>query len=209
MQERDVHLSNWYTFKELPQNIFRHFVSRRNTGKIEFDTNSFHNPAAQDSALSFVSFADSDEIKEQLPAITTFIRQKKFHHQKQCSIHYKLPRQLSYIFRKETMLASRGLVGHEMSNRSKSFYFKRGQLKDDRLYFTNLQKEKRYREVVGYSTRNERLRYWHYAVSGKPDFHPIPHLAIKGHVLFSNDGTKIWESKDKLAKARRSQCKSW
>jgi hypothetical protein len=28
-------------------------------------------------------------------------------------------------------------------------------------------------------------------------------------VVFTNDGTTIWESKKKLASARRSQCKSW
>jgi hypothetical protein len=32
---------------------------------------------------------------------------------------------------------------------------------------------------------------------------------LKGHVLFSNDGVTLWKSKEKLAKARRSQCKNW
>jgi hypothetical protein len=32
---------------------------------------------------------------------------------------------------------------------------------------------------------------------------------MKSHVLFSDDGFTIWDSADRLAKARRSQCKSW
>jgi hypothetical protein len=32
---------------------------------------------------------------------------------------------------------------------------------------------------------------------------------IKGHVLFSDDGLRLWASKDRLAKARRNQCKNW
>jgi hypothetical protein len=96
-----------------------------------------------------------------------------------------------------------------MSNRSKSFFFRKGVIPDDRLFFEGVNGRSTYRDVVGYSTRNERLRHWHYAISGRADLHPVPHFVIKGHVLFSNDGETIWASKDKLAKARRSQCKNW
>ena len=32
---------------------------------------------------------------------------------------------------------------------------------------------------------------------------------IKPHVLFSDDGRIIWGNKDRLHKARRSQCRNW
>jgi hypothetical protein len=34
-------------------------------------------------------------------------------------------------------------------------------------------------------------------------------FVIKGHVVFSDDGSTIWTSNDKLHRARRSQCKNW
>jgi len=46
-------------------------------------------------------------------------------------------------------------------------------------------------------------------VQARPLVHPTLAYIFKSHVLFSNDGTTIWESKKKLASARRSQCKSW
>jgi TIR domain-containing protein len=212
LQEPDEHLSNWYRFKKLPEIVFHHYVSRRNLGQITFDTDSFQSLAARDSAISFVSFARSQELESQLP-FDHYISKTEEIPIETAMVDWPLgySRQLNYILRKswENFVSGCGLVSYEMSNRSKSFYFRRGQVKDDRLFFTNTDNEKKYREVVGYSTRNERLRYWHYAVSGKPDFKPIPHFIVKGHVLFSNDGLKIWESKENLAKARRSQCKNW
>ena len=69
--------------------------------------------------------------------------------------------------------------------------------------------------MVGYSTRTNPTtgvsvkRFWHYALQARPLVHPTLAYIFKSHVLFTNDGTSIWESKKRLASARRSQCKSW
>jgi hypothetical protein len=42
----------------------------------------------------------------------------------------------------------------------------------------------------------------------QPFSHSLAYI-FKSHVLFTSDGTAIWESKKRLASARRSQCKSW
>jgi hypothetical protein len=39
--------------------------------------------------------------------------------------------------------------------------------------------------------------------------HPIQAYVMKPHVVFTNDGLTVWESKKRLAAARRSQCKDW
>lgn len=54
-----------------------------------------------------------------------------------------------------------------------------------------------------------KLRYWHYALSGKPVIRPETLFLIKGHVVFSDDGFSLWTNKDQTAKARRNQCKNW
>src|SRR5262249_41448928 len=43
----------------------------------------------------------------------------------------------------------------------------------------------------------------------RPLVRPTLAYIFKSHVLFTNDGVTIWESKKRLASARRSQCKSW
>jgi len=98
---------------------------------------------------------------------------------------------------------------YELSNRAKCFYFLLGTVMDNRLFFEGVGGKRTYRDVVGYATRLDRRRYWHYGINAKPVLYPVPHYVVKGHVLFSDDGRKLWDSKERLAKARRNQCKNW
>lgn len=83
------------------------------------------------------------------------------------------------------------------------------------MFFTGVNGEKTYRAMVGFSTQTNPVtglsvkRFWHYAVQARPLVHPTVAYIFKSHVLFTNNGTTIWESKKRLASARRSQCKSW
>ncbi len=54
-----------------------------------------------------------------------------------------------------------------------------------------------------------RGRTWHFALSADVYLEPRPLYAIYSHVLFSEDGTKIWESDARLHRARRTACKDW
>jgi hypothetical protein len=42
-------------------------------------------------------------------------------------------------------------------------------------------------------------------MQARPLVHPAPAFVFKPHVLFTNDGLTLWESKKRLASARRSQ----
>ena len=56
--------------------------------------------------------------------------------------------------------------------------------------------------MVGYSTRTNPTtgvsvkRYWHFAMQARPLVHPAPAFVFKPHVVFTNDGLTIWESKE-------------
>jgi len=46
-------------------------------------------------------------------------------------------------------------------------------------------------------------RYWHFGIQGKALLYPQLLFIIKAHVVFSDDGYKIWKSKARLHKALR------
>lgn len=50
---------------------------------------------------------------------------------------------------------------------------------------------------------------WHYGLSGDVTLEPEPSFILRGHVLFSDDGTSLWDSKARLHRARRSACSNW
>jgi hypothetical protein len=89
------------------------------------------------------------------------------------------------------------------------------QVPGDKVFFPGVDGGPTYRAMVGYSTRANPTtgvsakRYWHYAIQARPQVHPTFAYIFKSHILFTSDGKTIWESKKKLAPARRSQCKSW
>lgn len=213
VRERDEHLSNWFTIQGLPEKIHRHLVSRDRIGKIEFDTAAFPYPSVQDTDFSFLSFAKANLFAGQLPA----------HHvitgTEECGLQSIFdrtaprgyPALLTQLLRLawEMRMEKTALSVYELSNRAKCFYFLLGTVPENRLFFEGVEGKKTYREVVGYATRLERRRYWHYGINAKPFLHPVPHYVIKGHVLFSDDGLRLWDSKERLAKARRNQCKNW
>ncbi len=213
LQEPDEHLSNWFPIGGLPKVLYRHLVTRTGIGKIEFEATTFEWPAVNDTDLSFLSFAKAEDFKGMLPPYLLI------EHTSKVAIESILertaprgyPAHLTQLLRIawERAMARTTLRIYELSNRAKCFYFVRGVVENDRLFFEGVDGKRCHRDVIGHSTRMDRTRYWHYGINAKPALYPEPHYIMKGHVLFSNDAITLWKSKDKLAKARRSQCKNW
>lgn len=94
-----------------------------------------------------------------------------------------------------------------MADGSKVYWFKHGLISKDTVYFTGLNGKRTHRQVVG--RNNPRDRYWHFGVRALPMTFPLRAYAVKGSVVFSDDGQHLWESRAKLHSARRSECKNW
>ncbi len=114
----------------------------------------------------------------------------------------------------EQLCAQRGLGRHEMANRAQCSFFPSGLLDGDRVTFTRSDGRTAWRKLVGHKSRRapdgqRRLRHWHFGITARPLFEPIPVLALLPHVVFSDDGKHIWDNPDRLHRARRSQCKDW
>jgi hypothetical protein len=102
-----------------------------------------------------------------------------------------------------------------LANEKRSYYFKLDFLENDKIPFVDMDGKKRHRDMVGYKTIKKyedgqsKKRFWHFSVEARPMLNPVYGFQIKYHVIFSDDGKNIWESKERLHRARRSQCKEW
>ena len=213
IDEMDEHLSNWFPITNLPKTLYRHIVTREGIGKLEVDASSLPYPAVNDDDFSFLTFAKAEDFAGHLPPkiYIADTQQPVLQSILDRTAPRGYPAHLTQLLRMawERMGEKTKLHTYDLSNRAKCYYFTKGLIENDRLFFAGVGGRKAYRDIIGYSTRLERLRYWHYGINAKPALHPTPHFVLKGHVLFSNDGVSIWKSKEKLAKARRSQCKNW
>jgi hypothetical protein len=50
--------------------------------------------------------------------------------------------------------------------------------------------------------------WWHFAIQAKLQIRDDLTLSLKSHVVFS-DGKKLWASKQRMHRARRSKCRNW
>jgi len=212
IQQPDDHVSNWFPIT-LPELLYRHSIGRRTTGKMDLPTATLPWPAVSDSDISFVSFATAKDFGDSLGEVYFIDSTTK------CKLadilagtaHKEYPKHLSQLMRLawENHLFRRSLPIYGMANHNACMYFKSDMVPNDKLFFDGVEGKSTWRAVVGYKTMISGKRYWHFGVTAKPVLRPEPHFVMKTHVLFSSDGKTIWSSPERLAKARRNQCKNW
>jgi TIR domain len=214
--EPEEYLSNWFPIT-LPKHIYFHSLSRKTIGVLDVPS-TLPYPAVQDG-IYLITFAEASDLEGKLGP-EMYIAEASEPLEVACLLAEPKSTFGKHLFQLlriawEQMLAERKLPVYELANKVKCFYFPKDRVPNDKFFFTGVDGDRTYRAMVGYSTRTNPTtgvsvkRLWHFAVQARPMVHPMLAYILKSHVLFTNDGTTIWESKKKLAAARRSQCKSW
>lgn len=114
----------------------------------------------------------------------------------------------------QNMLIARELPTYQFSSGAPALYFKTGMLEKNTISFRRPDGSTSSRQMIGYrtmrrGTEKQWIRHWHFAVGARPTTSPAWGFVMRPHVLFSNDGATIWDSVDRLQRARRTQCKNW
>jgi hypothetical protein len=212
--EPELIVSNWYKVEDLPADLYEHAIIRETPGLLDFEPRNVPYPGVWLNDLSLLTFAEADDFKAYLAPIFFIDKSRKIPTDDFLARKDALrdgPKYLAQILRLAWDRAVRNrLPGHEISDGRFCYYFKNGTVPGDTIPFIGANGKKGHRGVVGYKTMlGGKVRYWHYALSGKPIIRPETLFLVKGHVLFSDDGLNLWTNKDLMAKARRNQCKNW
>lgn len=223
LTQPDDYLSNWFMIETLPQNIYFHEISRRGTGLIELPSDLPY-PAFQYYQY-MVSFAPANDFAGKLDPLSIAnsrcVSTDDFMNGNFGPVQISRQEARNFVCRLlrmawEGLIKDRRLPTYELANSAQAFYFSKGLVKGDNIGFLDIDGKKRDRDIVGYRTTAKDAsgqtiskRFWHFAIQSKPIVYPIPAYVIKPHVLFSDDGKQIWESKRLAHRARRSQCKNW
>jgi hypothetical protein len=216
-REPEELLSNWFPVISLPEHIYFHNLSRRSEGKIEVDEQLLPYPAVQES-IFLITFAKGEDFDGKLGNDMYIAKASEpvklsavLEEDKDFGKHLFRLLRLAW----EHAIRERGLRAYQLANNALTFYFTKGQLPNDKIFFCGVNQETTWRAMVGYSSRTnpetgiKSIRYWHFGLQLRPMVHPIQAYVMKPHVVFTNDGLTVWESKKRVAAARRSQCKDW
>ena len=115
----------------------------------------------------------------------------------------------------DSALVAKGMRSHLLASGLAAWFFKDGHLEKNKAYFQPPGSRRSYRQLVGHKSKKTldggRLPdgFWHYAVSASAQLHPFPRIALRHHVIFTDDGQTPWVNAERMHRARRSVCKNW
>ncbi len=224
-KKNESYYSNWFELPELPETLFIHEYDTPAQAKLIANEISSYPAFAHDKYL--VTFLENvptsgKEKIDELNGATKLIDIDIVARNKQCiptrlykdnHDSYPFPgnvdlkkfmvRLLRDAFFK--FLNLKNVPFHEMSNKLRCFYYREGQIENNKVSYLYRGNWSRPKQILGDYFEHT----WHYGISVKPILRPVLRFAIKGHLLFSDDGENIWEKKNELASARRSKGKGF
>jgi hypothetical protein len=103
--------------------------------------------------------------------------------------------------------AGRGLRQYQVSSGAVAWFVPKALVDSDRVSFTDGFGKLRRKQLLGWSER--RKVHWHYAVELRPSLGKFPHMTLRSHVVFTEDGLTPLESKERMHALRRRFCKNW
>lgn len=218
----DKHLSNWFRLR-LPKTLLFHRF-KGSAAQLESLAASFKRPFRLHGSY-LATFAPLHEIEQELGPgwdaerqasveADAFIRHGDDALQIEALDALNI---VSDLLRQawESEMRRQGLSSYELASGLRAWFFHEGHLEKNKAFFTALGGRRAYRQLVGRKSKKlpdgkwEPDGYWHFAISASIQLLPFPRMALRHHVVFTDDGAKPWRTADRMHKARRSVCKQW
>lgn len=215
-------LSNWLRLK-LPEEIHLHRTSAP-ADVLSSIANDFARPKRVHGDF-LITFARQHEVQASLgPHVAVReslpVKAAQFYQEGLADLSIAAPdaqRVVADLIRQawEAEMRRRGLFSYELASGLPAWFFKHGHLPKDRAYLAQVGRKKPYRQLVGKKSKRKLDGtkvpdgFWHYAVSAVPHLFPFPRLVLRHHVVFTNDGERLWSTVERMHRARRRVCKNW
>jgi hypothetical protein len=219
----EVCWSNWFPITELPDDVFVHCTSGMWSKK--FSVRELRFPAEEHNRR-IVSFASREDLEGCLrlhgiritksePIATMDFRNSG---SKDHFIKGREARNFLISLLREAWVraaTARGFREYTLANDNVCHWVEKDTLKNDESKFVAMDGRTRARALVGIKNFRAadgeitRQRFWHFAVQARVYLYPVPVVAMRMHVVFSDDGKTPIDSDAKQHSARRSQCKQW
>lgn len=109
----------------------------------------------------------------------------------------------------------RGCRRYNLSQRKVCYWLSKDFLPSNEASFRGIDGKIHTRAIVGFKTMTankegiKTKRHWHFAIQGLPTLEPNEGIILKTHVVFTQDGEKLFDSDSYQHRARRNQGKSW
>jgi hypothetical protein len=213
VEKNEKFYSNWLSIPTLPDNIYFYKYTNSSQAEAILRDNLEYPIIQHDNYLitfleELAPFSATHQIDikylKRIEIKTKFAFEK--YESKNFPSYYDLRRFLVRILRDafSKYLIQRDMQTYEMSQKTKCYFYKKDQLKENKISFVYGEK-KSWKLLVGdyFDT------FWHYGISFHPLLEPELCYSLRAHIVFSDEGEIVWTNKKKLHRARRGKGKNW
>ena len=217
----EEYLSNWFAIRQLPQSIYFHTTTRTLDPSLTSSTSLY---PVRRHGRHLISFASADDLlgsirigapifDSQMVSTPQFLngirRPTMIGGRESHNIIVALLRQGW-----DQLIESRGMSKFYLGKRYIVGFLKDGHINGNRVSIPKEFGGSRNRGIVGYRSRRDSegvtwQRFWHFAIGCRPTVRPYVGYKLIPHVLFSDDGEKIWADSNRQHRARRSESRNW
>ncbi len=204
--------SNWFQICSLPSHInFSRFDASQSQEAVQHAFDKFQSPTARHMRLA-VSFANADTLQMETSGIplehADRVPLAQFLDGRRQVSRRDAQNMVIGLLRKawEQFARSQGLLLYKFAHGS-AWFVPLNLIERNIATFQDENGKKRRRWLVGRS--ETRGVYWHFAVSDKISIADPRHLALRTHVVFTQDGKTPLDSQSRAARLRKSFCKNW
>ncbi|WP_035715682.1 toll/interleukin-1 receptor domain-containing protein [Christiangramia echinicola] len=215
--KEELYYSSWWSFEELPENIYINRYDNKNQAECIYSLNSsipigkisnvlttfsdkLENIVISDSGEEF-TVEPKESYTFNLAEVLLGTERNAFPTDRDIQNHFKklLRRTFHLLMRKQ------GLYWYSMSGKNLSYYFPKDLLPKDQVYFKYPIKKggKKRKKLLG---KHKSLK-WHYSISQIPILNPILGYSIKHHLIFTSDGHKPLDDNKTMHSNRRAKGK--
>ena len=214
IKREETYYSNWWGIPDLPKMIyvFRYHNKQiaREVAEWEVYPCFYYGNHVCSFSNKLVEFEEKN-----LKGIEVEVRKKhvipiekiinKTYHKKEYPNLFDAQYLLKRILKKAfiSLFVDRELKTYDMSNKQFCFFYNDGFKEKNKVTYNYKNEKAKTKKLVGKYLDD----MWHFGVSSKVILEPFVAFSLKSHIVFSQDGKKIWSDKKKVHAARRKKGK--
>lgn len=204
IEKEEIYDSNWFSIISFPDELRFHEYGKRIPKGFDIRTLTF--PAIPYKNY-LCTFAWEYDFMHQLPETETYNSNRTIrvltsdifsgNYNSNFIGNFECQRLIVQLLNKafELRMKDKNVRAYPMSNKI-GYWIEKGKLEKDR--FNKIQ-------LVG----KQKDKNWHFGISGAAKLYPFPVFMISSHIFFTEEGTKIIETKSIQHSSRRRQGKNW
>lgn len=216
IKKNELYYSSWWSVDKIPVCFYMHVFDNKAQADAIYQENNIPIGKISNILTSF-----------EKDILTTVQRENEVFEIKANTVHQITMDELIFGFERDTfpsqrdsenhfkklmkqclfqLMKSRGLYWYELANRRFAYFYVPNTLESPKIKFQfPFRGQKGKIKTKSLFGKYKELGKWHYAISARSSITPFTGFELKSHIVFTDNGFKLWDDKEKIHSKRREK----